>query len=305
MGYKNSVIGGFTGPKGGGKSLSMAAAIVHELLSGRRVWSNMKVKVSPALLNRRYFYNGETLTPRETEPLDWDLFYMLDESMIDGTVAIDEITYQASSRQSMATTNKLINTGIRQARHRQLNFLYTAKKFGWVDSHLREETDFVVTCEDMTYQDWGDKHQVDGGLAIRQRYYDVSGQLTGHMVNMFSTDAYPYKTCIFHGRPYWECYDTREIISIEEALSGVRLDLRKRVVSNRDTFSDETAEIVMEALVELKSAGNKRVPNDMLWALLDKKGVSGSPNTLGRYIPKTVRRMQTRGEGYMYDISKI
>src|SRR4030043_322016 len=301
MSYDNCYIGGFVGPKGSGKSLTLACAIVWALQSGRTVWSNMKVRTGPALLNRKTFIDGSKMVYRETEPLNWDLLYMLDESMVEGMVAIDEMSYFASSRQSMDTRNRLINTCCRQARHRSLDFLYTVRAFGWVDSYLRAETDFLVTCDDLSYSGWGRDNHVSGGTVIRQRYYDLSGLMTGHPVDFLNPGAKPYKTCLFYGTPYWDCYNTHEIISIEEAFTGVKLDMKKRLISNKQE-DDGTEEKVMQCLTEL-ALNNNEIPAGMLWAYLITKGIQGEPNTLGRLIPRQVKRRYSRAEGQLYDLS--
>lgn len=303
MAYRKCLIIGYVGPKGGGKSLSMAQTIVWKLLSGENVWSNMPVKLSDALINRKTFVDGSDIKYKEASPLDWNLLYMLDDSIVEGTVAIDEMTYFADSRQSGSTKNRLINACIRQVRHRNLNVVYTALDMGMVDYRLRLETDLVIECEDMAYKPWGKENDVEGGITILQRYYDLSGSTTGYRTDYFNKKK-QYKAMLFHGRPYWECYDTREVISLEEAFTGVELDLQKRRISNRESFNDETAKVISDVLLELKSQGHDRVPNDVFWDMLRTHGIEGDHRQLGRYIPGDVRRGQGR-DGSFYDLSNM
>jgi len=302
MSYDPSYIGGFVGNAGGGKSVSLAHTCITQMLQGRTVWSNMPVKTSPAILARHTF-KGQPITYKETEQLDWNLLYMLDGSISDGTVAIDEIGYFNDSRQSGSTKNRLINACIRQVRHRSLNFFYTALDFGMVDFRLRKETDFIVTCDDVAFKPWGKENHVKHGTVILQRYYDISGRMTGKRQDYFSPDRIPYHVFDFKAMPYWHCYDTKDVISLEEAMSGVELDLQKRKISNRpDTNGLEDK--IYEALVEL-SLNNTEVPSSMLWAFMASKGIEGEPNTLGRYIPKTVKRKFSRNEGQIYDLTQV
>lgn len=303
MPYTSSIVGAYIGNAAGGKSLSLAATCVWQMLAGRKVWSNMKVKTSPAILSRKKFIDGSDITYKETEALDWNLFYMLDDSMVNGTIAFDEIGYFADSRQSASTKNKLMNAVMRQVRHRNLNIFYTALDFGMVDYRLRYETSFVCTCEDMMFKPWGKENNVEGGICILQRYYDVSGRMTGKRQDYYDTRKTPYRVRRFRGRPYWDCYDTREIISLEEAFTGVELDLQKRRISNRAN-DDGVQDKVMECLGEL-AINNDEVPGDMLWSYLRSKGIEGVPATLGRYIPKTVKRKYSKSEGQLYDLSKL
>jgi len=277
MSYDNCYIVGYVGPKGSGKSLSMCGALVRKMLRGEKAWSNMPVKTGAAILNRKS-YNNSKVEYKETEALNWDLLYKLDESMVEGTVAIDEITYYASSRQSMDTRNRLINTCCRQARHRSLNFLYTARAFGWVDSYLRAETDIIITCDDLSYSGWGRDNTVKGGTVIRQRYYDLSGLATGKPQDFFSGKANPYKVVKFYGTPYWDCYDTKEIISIEEAFTGVKLNLKKRYIGNEDQENAHiNTEIAIAAKVAELKENNVSLTSSKFKALLKDMGLSYTP----------------------------
>lgn len=303
MGFKNSLIIGWVGAKGNGKSLSMAQVIAWKLAARERVWSNMPVKLSPALLNRKKFMDGTPLEQHETIPLDWNLLYMLDESMAEGTVAIDEIGYYDDSRQTGSNKNRLINACIRQVRHRQLDILYTAKSFKSVDYRLRDETDVLVECEDLSYKPWGKENKVEGGISIIQRYYDLSGIVTGKATDYFSADRRQYKALIFHGRPYWDCYDTRSVISLEEAFTSVKLDLKERKITNKDSnFDNETRDVILRVLSDLKTSGKDRVPSNTLWDIIESEGIEGNRNQLARYLPRTIRRKNTRN-GMVYDLS--
>lgn len=302
MEYKPTFIGGFTGNAGGGKSLTLAYMCIWQMLKGRIVWSNMHVKTAHAIVNRKYFY-GLPIKPVETRPLDIRLLYMLDESFVNGTVSIDELGYFADSRQSGSIKNRLINACIRQVRHRNLNFFYTALDFRRVDSRLRDETDFLIECEDITFKPWGRENKLPGGVGILQRYYDLSGKITGRRTNYLYGDRRPYKVQLFKARPVWDCYNTHEIIPFEEAMGGVELDIQKTRISNRTTFSEEREEQFLGALSKLKQTGNDKVESKMLWAYLESQGFNESPTTLGRLIPKSVKRIYSRNEEAVYDLS--
>lgn len=301
---KPNYIGGFFGNAGGGKSLSLAAVCVWEMIAGRKVWSNMKVKLSPNMIAERQSFEGSKLEYKETIPLDWNLIFMLEESLADGTVAIDEIGYFSDSMQSTTVKSRLINACIRQARHRRLNFFFTALDFGMLNYRLRYETDFIATCEDMSFKPWGKKNNIPGGICCLQRYYDNTGKMTGYRQDFLSGEARPYKAMEFHGRPYWDTYNSEDIVSLEEAFTGVELDLQKRRISNKED-TNVVQDKVFQSLMELKMAGNEKIPSDMLWAYLAKQGVNGSPMTLGRYIPRYVRRTYSRQVGELYDLSDL
>jgi len=295
---KECVIGGFIGDKGSGKSLSMTAVIVNALVHSEKVWSNMPVSISKGCAR----YHGDGINAGlKAEPLDWDKFYMLDESLIEGFLAIDEITYYAGSRYSMESRNRVINLAMRQVRHRRLSVLYTARKFGWIDNYIRDETDFVVGCKDLTYSPWGRERKVPGGTAINQKYFDISGMMTGYSV--YQTGWRPYKEVTFCGTPYFDCYDDSDITSIEEAMTGVKMNLRKRVISNSDDHTDN--EVILSGLQEYRELRGDRFHTDEFWDFMrTKHGIEGDPKVLGRMIPRQVQRKATH-KGFMYDLSNV
>jgi len=292
MGFEPNYIGGLIGPAGGGKSISLARLCIEQMLAGKKVWSNMEVKTGPAILNRKYYYHYK-IRYCETIPLDMTLLYMLDEELAKGTVAIDEMGYYADSRLSGSTKNRLINACIRQVRKRQLNFFYTAFDFGRVDGRLRDETDFIITCEDNAYKPWGKENNIAGGLSILQRLYDISGKMTGKRQDFFSPDKVPYDVREFLGRPYWECFDTRATVSLEEAFSGVQLDLQKTRISNRNEITDGiiAKEIAIHTkMAELEAKGIYEVtPSDYAKIVIEL----GLPNN-------NTTRAKFRSRGLIY-----
>ena len=297
------------GPKRACKSLLMAATIVHKIIEGDTVWSNMPVCTSPAILNRRYSPSGKLIKYTEALPLDWQLLYSLDETLVEGTVGIDEIGNQASSRQSSDTRNRLINLCVRQAGHRSLDFIYTARGFYRVDYYIRDETDILIECHDLCFSPWGLENKIQGGLVANLKYYDISGSSTGkgcYDGYRYRQDAY-YTERNFYGAPYRDCYNTKEIISLEEACTGIELQLKKRRIGNQDKEADNMAiqEKIMDGIASFRKNGKDAVPTHVFWKYLkDKLGVDGSNNNLARHLPDEVVRKQTR-QNFIYDFSDV
>lgn len=256
--YTDSHIIGIVGPKRNMKSLLMAMTIILKLVEGEKVWSNMPVHTGEHILNRRYAPSGKLINYCETEPIDWELFYRLDKSIVEGTVAIDEIGNQASSRESTSVRNRLTNLVVRQAGHRNLDLIYTARSFYRVDYYIREETDLLIECKDLRFSLWGLQNKVHGGIIGNFKYYDLSGSITGKSCY----NGYQYDQSKYYmernitGWPYFDCYDTKEIISLEEACTGIELALKKRRIGNKDKEEDIKQESWLENIVaQIKNKG--------------------------------------------------
>ena len=307
--YTQSRIIGIVGAKRNCKSLLMAATLTHKLIEGDKVWSNMPVHTSPAILNRRYAPSGKPIEYSEALPLDWQLLYSLDETMVEGTIGIDELGNQASSRQSSDTRNRLINLCVRQSGHRNLDFVYTARGFYRIDYYIRDETDILIECRDLCFSPWGLQHKLQGGYVSELKYYDISGSTTGKSCYdgyRYRQDAY-YTERNFYGAPYLNCYDTKEIISLEEACTGIELQLKKRRIGNQDKEADNMAiqEKIMDGIANFRKNGKDVVPSHVFWKYLkDKLGVDGETVALGRLLPhETVRK--TSNSIFSYNFSGV
>lgn len=308
--YTKAIIGAITGDKGAGKSLILARLIVRKLVAGETVWSNMKVETGKTILARRLSPGGVPFKFAKTEPLDWDLLYQLDESLAEGTVAIDEIGYFDGSRSSMDTRNRLINSCVRQVRHRNLDFWCTAKHFLRIDRYLREEVDVLVVCNDLAYSPWGRRLHLPGGCQVHALYFDLSGMITGKSTYPFIGKANTvdtrraYKDVLIHGRPYHDCYDTREIVSLEEAFTGVSVRFKKRQYGNAHTDSDGLKEKILQGIGDFVKAGEYVVSGFGFWEHMKHKyDVEGSRNTLGKYMPPEVRKI--RNNGFFYGFERL
>ncbi len=218
-----SLIIGFSGPRGGSKTASLAFAAIKARTLGLPVWSNFHIEFD---LIRR---NGqkERLT---VDPLDFQKIYTLDESLQGGLIIIDE--YQEYSNQWMSTKNELQNAMWGQIRKNDLSFYYTSKVIRWLNNRVRYETDLEMECHDVWYtadSDYTEKH--GQGENAYWRPYDLSGKITGRMWKEHDPPSSP--DIRFYIKPVWGSYNTRNKIDVFEAHAGIVMDLEKKVITNK------------------------------------------------------------------------
>jgi Zonular occludens toxin (Zot). len=302
-----------TGARGSGKSLVLASMACTDLAKGVPVWSNMKVTLTEDVFNwnckeedkklRRWL--KKEAVGRQTLPLDWDAFYSLSEDLAGGTVCIDEAQYFSDSRSALSLKNRLLNAIVAQVRKRNLNLYYTVKQGDWIDKRLSYETDIEVQCEDTFRSDWAKARGVPPGEMIMVRMFDLSGAVTGHATDMHSRWARSYRAGVYrHMHKYWGAYDTSEAVDLEEAFTSVKLDLKQRVITNKQPEEDvmhvlgEVAEGLASKASEVSTVG--------FWNIVKQMGVEGSPQRLGRYLPALgITRKQRTGGSYYYDLSHL
>ncbi len=296
MAYTQSKVVQIIGPRGSGKSLFLCCMGCRDLIRGRKVWSNMPVKLS--LPMSRAF----GVSRLSTIPLDWNAFYSLSADLADGTVLIDEAQYFSDSRSSISLKNRLLNAIVAQVRKRSLNLYYTVKQGDWVDRRLNYETDLQIECYDLAWSPWGGEHNLHHGEQIRCRMRDLSGSTTG---TPYSKSQNVYRSNIFHGKRYWNCYDTKTVIDLEEGFTKVRLDLRERVISNKQSSGDVLNQL-NDIASELVAKGETEISTAGFWNIAKSGGIDGSSQYLGRYLPQLgIERRQKRGGSYFYDLSKL
>jgi len=296
--YTSSTVVGITGPKRSGKSLLLAKLLWRDLIAGRKVWSNMTVKTPK-------FYLDKGFPMLETKPIDWDGLYLLSEEYQEGTIGLDESVYYDDSRASLSMRNRLMNTIMNQVGHRNLNVYYTVKAQGWLDRRLQFETDIEIQCQDMAKTRWGRQNHIIPGTLIHFKAFDKSGSVTGKVYDAKDRHSRPIKSWFWDGgRIYWTAYDTKEIIGLEEMYTGVKLDLKQRVISNKAQVDESTKQSLYDIVSKMREA-DTRVDADTFWQAIAATGIEGDARQLGTYLRQlgVIRRQGTSGR--YYDLTNL
>jgi hypothetical protein len=297
--YTHSTVVAITGPKRSGKSLLLARLLGYDLIIGRTVWSTMPVHTPSFLIKKG--------CPRlTTEVINWDKLYLLDKDYEEGTIGIDESIYWDDSRTSLSMRNKLLNTVMNQVGHRNLNVYYTVKTQGWLDRRLQFETDIEIRCFDLAMTPWGRSNHVKRGTVIRLEFYDKSGAFTGKQYN----DKYnfrPFKSLIWtRADRWWDAYNTKELVGLEEMFTGVKVDMRQRVISNKASYDSEVEDALYNLASEFLSRGCEEAQCDTYWTMARDQGIPGDPRQLGKYLkPLKIGRKQKADGNYYYTFKNM
>lgn len=303
-----------TGARGSGKSLLLAMLGIGELIHGRKVWSNMPLIITPEAIEwgmrycsaqTRQLYCKE-LVGTKSLPLDWDAFYSLSEDLNIGTVLIDEAQYFCDSRAALSLKNRLLNAIVAQVRKRNLNLYYTVKQSDWIDRRLSYETDIEIECQGMHHTDWGREIEIPQGEMVITRWYDLSGAATGNPIDPKNKWHSSYKGLIYKNlHMLWGCYDTAAVVDLEEAFTNVKLDLKQRVISNKQTEADYSTAIY-EVASHIARAGNDEIGTAKFWEIAKQAGIEGSAQHLGKYLTNMgITRKQKYGGSYSYDLRNL
>jgi hypothetical protein len=266
-------------------------------LYGRKCWSTMPVQTPSYFLKKGY-------PMVKSLAINWDSLYMLDGEYENGTIGLDESIYYDDSRSSLSMKNRLMNAIMNQVGHRNLNVYYTVKKNGWMDRRLQDETDIRVECLDLAKTDWGRKNSVTPGMVIRLDFYDLSGYFSNRVYDP-KYNYKPFTSILWNdAKRYWDSYDTRAIVGLEDMMTGVKVDMKQRLLSNKDSVNDDTRQAIHDLARSIGDSGDK-MPCDSFWEVVKGMNIPGGSRQLGQYLREIgVKHVQKRG-GNLYDFSEL
>jgi hypothetical protein len=168
-----------TGPIGSGKTLFMTRCLYRE-----------KLRRPDCTIATNYKLNGIDFKYLNAS----DLFDI--KSQLQNTnIGIDEFHIFLDSRAFMKPSNQQLTHFILQTRHLGVNLYFTTQDISQVDIRLRKQLDFLAYCTQTVYEKYFRVKLID--------YRDV--------LNVRTNDF------IYDGTPYYDLYDTREIIDFTES----------------------------------------------------------------------------------------
>jgi hypothetical protein len=177
FGEREKMLIGITGSLGSGKTLYMTRCLYKEKLKREdcRLITNYKLNEVPF------------------EYIDASELFEMKEKLKNTIIGIDEFHIFLDSRSSLTKKSKLLTYFILQSRHLGVHLYFTTQDIGQVDIRLRRMLDLLVYCR---------KTYVDDYFKIR-------------LIDYRDTMDIKQNEFIFHGQPYYDLYDTTEIVDIQ------------------------------------------------------------------------------------------
>lgn len=198
-----SLIIGFVGARGSGKSVGAARMVIMDyMLRGKKnVWSNMEIGFN-------LIRNGQTI-PMKAKSLERLGLVELDEMYSNGLLYVDEVNLLAEARRSMSQSNLMFSYILQQLRKRRLSIIWSAQSELHCDDRLRFQTDIFIMCEDVSIS----RPKCGIGELSSWKAYDFSGIVKGKTPRN-SDDAVFYRGVQWN-KPWWNTFSTFEIQDIE------------------------------------------------------------------------------------------
>lgn len=165
------------GVRGSGKTLFMTSLAYKYNATGKNIISNYH------LIDIPYTY------------MTFEEIAKLPETLYDAVILLDEIQIGADSYEIFKKSNKMITTFATQLRKRKIIMYYSTQVFTQTTKRLREQTNYIIQVEN-TNQTGIAKISIFN----REKFLDEQ-----HL-----------KTFIFDGRPYFNNYNTDEVVTFSE-----------------------------------------------------------------------------------------
>lgn len=282
----NEYVVAFTGPRGGGKSLTMAYWTGRfYLLKGINCWSNMPIKVP---------LKDEVYTASDLNTAD---LFTMEEKLRNGLLCIDEIARWVNSRRSGTNRNLVFDFIMQQIRKLSLSVYYTVQDITWVDLRLRFQTDIEVYCRDAFFTGFGKDKGIAKGNMILLDIKDLTGKVTG--LPYYQTGRIVHKK--LKAKPIWKWYDSKQAQDIFDGFEA--FDPKP---SRQDNRLEEYQPLIEQVLDYYSEQGTEKVTTYEFWAEVSKRaGVDLSPikrKLASRYLPGLRRtRLWTGETAYIFN----
>lgn len=226
---QESLVAGFIGPRGSGKTLTLAWLGLKDMANGIPVLANFQIK-GP-------FRKGNEVVNVESLPLDLPTLLTMSQEIRRAIAIIDEINLWFENTKWMTNGNRLISIFLQQIRKRELSVYYSTQNFKWADGRIRWQTDILTRCQDIAKTPMGMMANVKRGEFISLQTIDFSGYITGQPWDeKKGGHIFP---SILEARPIWDCYDTTQIVNPWEAMAKVELKRPKLTIDITGDDEDE------------------------------------------------------------------
>jgi hypothetical protein len=165
------------GNRGSGKTCFLTFLADQYHKEGKKIFTNFELKGIPH------------------EKMNLGIMATLPDKLSNAVVLMDELHMGADSYDFMKKSSRAFNTFATQLRKRKVNWYFTTQIFTQVARRIRLQTDFMITMENTKKEN-----------IFKCTIYDRRGSEPREPINSFN----------FNGAPYFDKYDTDEVILFEE-----------------------------------------------------------------------------------------
>lgn len=172
---------GIQGGLGTGKTILLVRYLLNDFNKGYTIFSNFHLEnIEYTLFDVDKFLENEKKN----------------KALTNMTIGVDELTVFTDCRLSMSKRNLLFSYLVLQSRKRSVDIYYTTQNFNMIDKRIISHTHIKVLCESI--------FNVQGKEIPHYKKYAV--------IDMRNPMNMQIKRFVLDIRPYYEFYDTDEII---------------------------------------------------------------------------------------------
>jgi len=290
-GYEISIyepyIAGISGPRGGIKSGTLSYLAMVFLAHGLKVWLNYPLQFYLVRNARKELLKSHTL--------DFNELFTMSSEFQGGLIGIDEYNDWDNSYNFNSVQSKILYGMWGQIRKNDISFYYVSKFLENIGRKTRDETDIEIACMDACKLPFG-RGKFKRGELCTWDITDLSGNWTGRPWMKYRDP--PYQNEFYH-RAIMGSYDTRLRFDIFEAMRGIKLDLRKRLIGDEGQGEDEyNWDDIKQRAGQLFAQARRWRAADF-WAAFGIKN-SMAKSEIARFLEDTLGMSRTMSNGANY-----
>ena len=271
----------YTGGRGSGKTLSMSTGAAIDLILGYDVYTNY-----PLAFNFRH-PSGE-IKRYESKEITIEDIASFNPKIRNAKIKLDELNLWLASRRAQSLLNHLANGWMQLLRKRFLDVEITCQFFHTLDRGIREQTDLIIECFDLSFKYPGLKP----GQSISQLITSYSGYGTGRPIFKMDDIAQWKRNTrarILHGLPFWTVYDSWTEYDILKALTKYEVKRDTIVINGTEDSKPLTGILMKQTVNEMtqvidEAGGRTRYSSEEMVNQLREWGVHGDLKVTGRLL---------------------
>jgi hypothetical protein len=258
----------WTGPRGGGKSVSMTVESIIGMVDGRKVFSNYPIAFD-------FRYSTGKIEHFASLPFDEDAFLTQDKSMDDAIIVWDEMAISLGARDFQSVSNKLAGKLITLLRHQHQSLFIASQFLFSLDKSIRIQCDSEIYCFDLSFK----YPNLKRGECIAHNIKDMSGRGSGEPYNMTGQTF----TRTLDAEPFWNCYDSEAPFDLLKAMQKRKINIPAREITRRDLLTQE-GNVIEKVKDAMDSLNVDKMHPEEVRSYLSEQGINLDPVTAGKYL---------------------
>jgi len=284
---RDSYLNVYHGPIRGGKTISMTADIIINMINGRKAFTNYPIEfsleVSPGVFRN---YSSEIFNSDEIMLIDRD---EIKKKYTESIIGWDEGALSMPARDFQSAENKLESQAMLLRGKLGMSIYFTVQYLSMWEKNMRLQEDNRIFCHDLSFM--YPKSIPQRGLVVSQTWQDQSGRSTGMPYELTQRG---YRQT-FYAHSFWDTYDTTKTFPVVRNKISMQ-DVRNTLSEYDVTENEESNLLILQHTVEEFIVREQfRITAGILYEMAHRNGFQGKKTDIGISMINLGYRMSASG----------